>query len=57
MTAPLPLGDLEARFAAELLSWLCRERVFGSIVLRNALMALQRYPAGRAVETDDRGAA
>lgn len=44
---PVPLGELEAKLAGDLLSWLCHERVIGSIALRNALLAVQRYPVSR----------
>lgn len=40
----LALGELEMVFAIDLLSWLCKRRVIGSITLRNALLAIRPPP-------------
>jgi hypothetical protein len=37
----LALGELEMGFAVDLLSWLCKRHVIGSITLRNALLAIR----------------
>ena len=39
------LGDAEIAFASDILVWLCQQNIIGTIALRNALLALLRYPA------------
>lgn len=40
----LALGELELKFATELIGWLCKQHIFGTITQRAALMAIMPPP-------------